>query len=286
MPNDKIYSIGIDIGGTKIRGVLWDGEKVIDDYELATPLDSLDHFLVMVKAVVDPLLERAKTNKVPVKGIGIGMPGKEDKKTGKIYRVSNLPLLQGQMCGQLIRGIINLPIVLDNDACTFTRAEVLAGAAKGYSNVFGLTLGTGIGGSWWVNGEIYRGAHNSAGEPGYTIIDLSSGLDFEKSYQKLTKNNTVLMATEAYRGDPLAEKVFAEFGLYLGVCMANIINLIDPEAFVIGGSVIKSGDLFLSAVKKSIKQYSASPVAANKVKILKSKLGKNAGAIGAAMLVT
>jgi glucokinase len=213
------------------------------------------------------------------------MPGQEDKKTGKMHATPNLPLLEGQPIGIKIKELLGLPIFLDNDASTFTRAEVLAGAARGMSNVFGITIGTGIGGSWWYNGGIYQGSHYSAGEPGYMIIDLTSNLDFEKSYQKLTKNNTMNLAADAYRGDTLAEKMFEEFGRFLGVSIANIINIIDPEAFVIGGSVIKSGDLFLPSVKKTMKQYCASPVAAGKVKILKSKLGENAGAIGAATLV-
>jgi glucokinase len=239
----------------------------------------------MVKALIDPLIDRAKTDKILVKGVGIGLPGKEDKNTGKIYVTPNLPFIEGQPVGKLIETTIGMPVALDNDACTFTRAETLIGAAKGFKNVFGLTLGTGIGGSWWINNEIYHGAHNAAGQPGNIIIDLSSGMDFEKSFQKLTQNNTMLMAMEAYRGDALAEKTLEEFGRNLGVLIANIINLIDPDVFVIGGSVIKSGDLFLSAVKKAVKEYCASPVAAKKVKILTSKLGENAGAIGAAMLV-
>jgi glucokinase len=282
----KQYSIGIDIGGTKIRGVLWNGEKVVADYELATPTDNLDHFLIMIKAVVDPLLEKGKTDKVKVGGIGIGIPGAVEKKTGKLYGCPNLPLLLGKPIGELIKNIYNLPVIIDNDANVFIRSEATAGIAREYKNVYGITLGTGIGGAWWANQQIYTGAFGGGNEPGHMVTNFSSRMDFEKLFQHLTKNNPAKLSQDAVIGDSLAQKSFAEFGQNLGVLMSNIVNLLDPEAFVLGGSVMSSADLFLSEAKKTMKEYILLPYSAKNVKVLKSKLGKDAGAIGAAMLVT
>ncbi len=282
---NKQYSIGIDIGGTKIRGVLWNGEKVVADYELATPTDNLDHFLIMIKAVVDPLLEKGKSDKVKVAGIGIGMPGVIEKKTGKLYGCPNLPLLSGKPIGELIKKIYNLPVVIDNDANVFIRSEATAGAAREYDNVYGLTIGTGIGGAWWINKQIYAGALGGGNEPGNMVINFSFRLNFEQSFQQLTKNNPAKLSQDAIIGDALAEKSFAEFGQNLGCLMANIVNLLDPQAFVLGGSVMRSADLFLAEAKKTMKEYILLPYSAQNVKVLKSKLGKDAGAIGAAMLI-
>ena len=281
----KQYSIGIDIGGTKIRGGLWNGEKIIADYELGTPDDNLNHFLIMFKAVVDPLFEKAGQDNVKVKGIGIGTPGEIEEKTGKLYGCPNLPTLAGKPVGDLIKEMYDYPIVIDNDAKAFIRGEVLAGAAMGYKNVYGLTLGTGIGAAWWINNGTYRGAFGGANEAGHSIVNLSAGMDFEATFQHLLKNNPAKLSQEAILGDQLAQKAFEEFGKNLGALMANIVNLIEPEAFVLGGSVMGSHDLFLSEAKKAMKQYVLLPFAASKVKVLKSKLGKDAGVIGAALLV-
>jgi glucokinase len=174
--------------------------------------------------------------KVKVAGIGIGMPGEIDKETGKLFCSPNLTLIEGIEIGKRIEAMIGLPVIIDNDANTFLRGEVEAGAARNFKSVYSLTLGTGVGGAWWFNGGIYRGAYGGGKEPGHMVIDRSAGLDFEKSYQRLTQNNPAKLSQEAVIGDVLAEKAYEEFGLDLGAAMANIVNLIDPEAFVLGGS--------------------------------------------------
>jgi glucokinase len=285
MLNKKQYAIGIDLGGTKMAAALFDGEKVIGDFDLATPKESLDHFLVMLKALVDPLFNLAKTEKVRVSGIGIGIPGQVDAKTGKIFGLPNLPTLEGKMIGEMIKKMFEIPVYIDNDAKVFVRGEAIIGAGKAFSNIYGLTIGTGIGGSWWNNGEAYRGFFGGAGEPGHMVTDFSSGMDFEKCYQKILKNDPARLSQEAVMGDILSQRLYEEFGRHLGVLLSNIINLLDPEVFVLGGSVMGSADLFLSTAKKTMKEYVSFSPSVNKVKVLKSKLGCNAGIIGAALLV-
>lgn len=282
---NKIYTIGIDIGGTKMDAILFDGQQVIADYRLATPKDDLDHFLIMLKALAEPLQEKAKKDKIKIKGIGVGIPGPVDYNQGKLLDLPNIPYMTNVKLCDKIKEVIDLPAKLDNDANCFLRAEMKIGAGQKYNNAYGITLGTGIGGAWWYKDKIYLGSHFSAGEPGHTIIELSSGLDLEKTYQKLTQNNPVSVAIDAYRGDELALKTFTEVGTNLGIAFANIINILDPEVIIVGGSVIESGDLFLPIVKKTMREHIFSSEA-KKVKILKSKLGKHAGAIGAALLVT
>lgn len=281
----KNYTIGIDVGGTKMTGVLFDGNKVLADLTLATPKDDLSHFLIMVKALIEPLEERAKKDKVKISGIGIGVPGILDLAGTKILRCANLSLLDGIKLGDELKNRFNYDVIVDNDANCFTLAEALLGAGKNFKNIYGLTLGTGIGGGWWINEKIYEGSHGSANEPGHMIVNLDQKMDIEDSYHKLTQNNPAQLAEEAYRGDILAEKAFEEVGNNIGAVIVNLIKLIDPEIIIIGGSVVESGDLFLNAVKKTIKEYIPRPEA-RQTKIVKSKLGSFSGAIGAALLIT
>ena len=285
MTKDKKYSIGIDLGGTKMSAVLFDGEKVITDCVLATPKDDLEHIFVMMLVLIEPLEEKAKELKMKISGIGLGVAGVIDYKEGKMLYSPNIPLIDGVRLTRELEKRTGFPVIIDNDGNCFTRAVATLGVAKKYDNVYGFIIGTGIGGGWWLNNNIYRAPFGGSGEPGEMIIDFNTGIKLEEAYHKLTQNNPALLAEEAYRGDMLAEKSYKEFGEFLGLALANIINLIAPEVIVLGGGAINSGDLFLSIAKKTMRENISSSEARKNIKILKSKIGKHAGAIGAACLV-
>ena len=280
----KEYTIGIDVGGTKMAAVLFDGKNVVADYILATPKDDLEHFMIMLQALVEPLLEKAKELKVKVKGVGLGLAGVINYTEGKMIESQNIPVINGAKVAELLQQRISMPVAMDNDCNCFVRAEALVGAAKNYKNVYGIIIGTGIGGAWWYNGDVYRGAHGNAGEPSVMVIDFDEGYELEKTYHKLMQSNPEQRAEESYRGDVLSQKAFEEVGKYLGLAFSNIINIVDPEVIVIGGGVVQASDLFMPAVKKYMSEHIQS-TEAKKIKVLKSKLGANAGAIGAALLV-
>lgn len=278
----KSYSIGIDIGGTNMKAVLFDGQKSVTDYSLGTPKDSLEHLLIMVTALVEPLIKKAQDDKINIKGIGVGVAGIIDPTSQKVVDSPNLQILNGVKLGETLKNRLNMPIAkVDNDAECFLRAEATLGKAVGIDNVYGLTLGTGIGGAWWHNGDIYYGQRGLS-EPSRMVIDASSGTTLEAAYQKLTQNNPLNLAVDVYRGDPLAQRAYEEVGKLLGIACANIVNLLDPEGIIIGGGVIESSDLFLPEMKKTLED--AVP-AARDIKIMKAKLGQEAGAIGAALMV-
>ena len=264
-----------------MTSVLFDGKNILSDFTLATPKDDFKHFVIMLKALIDPLLEKAKTDKLKVQKIGIGIPGVLNGTREQVLKCANLEILEGVNLSKALMEELGFEVKLDNDADCFLRAEVKLGAGMGYKNAYGITLGTGIGGSWWSNEQVYYGSHGTASEIGHTIINNNEPISLEDAYHKLTQNNPGQLAEEAYRGDVLAEKVFKEVGFLLGVSFANIINLLDPEIIIIGGGVAESGDLFLSEVKKTTEKYLAYP---HKIKIVKSKLGPKAGAIGASLL--
>lgn len=281
----KNYTIGVDIGGTKMSAVLFDGEKVIADYVLATPKDDLEHFMIMLKALIEPLSDKAKAAGAVVKGIGVGVAGMLDYRENKIVEAPNLPFLNNLKLPENLAARFGAkPIKMDNDAHCFLRAEMKFGAGKKYKNAFGITIGTGIGGAWWNNVEIYNGAHGGATEVGWMIIDFKEGISLEQAYHKLMQDNPASLADEAYHGDVLAQKFYDELGHYLGVSLANAVNLIDPEVIIVGGGAAESSDLFLSRAKKIMREYIKSPKSKT-VKIIKGKLGANAGAVGAALLI-
>lgn len=282
--SNKNYTIGIDVGGTNLKAVLFDGQKVIANYCLATPKDNLEHFLIMINALIEPLEEKAKKDKVKISGIGLSIAGPVDYKKQIIIKAPNIPMLDGIKPEDRLKSGHGLPIKIDNDGHCFIRAEAALGAGKNHNDIYGLTLGTSLGTAWWRNKKIHYGFHSSAGEAAHMIISYPDGLSFEMAYQKLTQNNPANLAEEAYRGDALAEKTYKEIGRILGVVMANIVNLIDPEIIIIGGGVIKSSGLFLPEAKKTMRELIINP-GAKKIKIIKSNLGEYASAIGAALLV-
>lgn len=278
MVKEDDYIIGVDIGGTNMKAVLMKGNRVIDQYILKTPTDSLDRLWIKLKTLIVPLFETIKNNKAKPSKIGLSVAGLYDDKKGQISKCQNIPILDNVDLVSKIKDEFDVEVKIDNDTNCFIRGEVLMGVAQKGTNVFGITIGTGIGGGWWLGGNVYRGFNGGATEIGQMILE--DGQNLEHIYHKSTQNNPSKLAEEAYRSDNLAIKMYEELGNYLGFACANVINLIDPEFIVLGGGVVESGDLFLSKTKKIAQKFTLNPNS-KKTKIIKSKLGENACAIGA-----
>lgn len=276
------YKIGVDVGGTKMKAVLLSHHKVIEEGELATPQDNTDHFLNMLKALLDPLLEKADTDKKKIEGIGLSIAGMHDLRNGKIVYSPNITYLNNLEVVKEVEKRWGYSAKLDNDANCFLRAEAKMGAGEKFNNLFGITIGTGIGGAWWLNNKIYRGSHGSAGEVGHTIIHFENTSSLEEWYQSLSDQQLSVVAEQAYRGEEESEETFKKLGEYLGYTCANAVNLIDPEAVIIGGGAAESEELFFPYTKKVMQSYIASPLS-KKTKLLKAKLDDPA-ALGAALL--
>lgn len=290
----KEYSIGIDIGGTKMLAILFDidAKEPIADYKLATPNDSLDKFLVMLWALVDPLVERAQKDGATIVRIGVAVPGMPERPTadnpdGRVSHCPNLGILDGVTLGKTIREKYDLPVYMDNDANCFLRAELALGAAQKSANVVCLTFGTGIGAAISINREIFQGVHGAAGEVGHAIVDVIEGEPhtLEEIYHDLTQGNPEQMAHEAFEGDELAIKVYAEIGKFIGIALANIVNVFDPELIVLGGGAMRSSELFMKTVRENLVAEIVAPNL-KKIKLVPAKMAEAGGAVGAALLVT
>lgn len=275
MAVNKNYIIGIDIGGSKIIAALVKGalptgrqRKVFHKIKISIPKNK-NEFLKQLETAIWQLIEKAGGMK-NIKGIGCGIGGALDLKKGIILSWSNIKFLDGFNIGNWLKIKFNCEVKIDNDARCFTRGEYLFGAGRGYKNIVGMTLGTGIGGGIVINGRLVYGANGSAGEIGHMIIDNKKDLEFltVKQMRKL-------------KFSKIAAKKF-EKNLEIGI--ANIINVLDPEAIVVGGGATKNAEAFISKVKKIAGKFIVSPIAEKNVKIIIGKLGENAGAIGAAAL--
>ena len=282
MTGKNKYSIGVDIGGSNLKAVLLDENfKEVQVLDLATPRDNAEHFLIMLQALIDPLIKTARQEKCEIKGIGIGIPGLYDYKNNKIITLPNLSILNGLALAGRLEEKYGLPVKIDNDANCFVLAESRIGVGKKYDNIFGLTLGTDVGSGWWFEGKIYHGHHRSVNEITRMVIEAPRNL--EELYQGIVKTDAEELAERAYRGDQEAQLAFENLGYYLGLACANVVNLLDPEAIVIGGRVTRSSDLFFPKIKKVVADLAMHPEARN-IKILKAKVKGEVGAKGAALL--
>jgi glucokinase len=252
--------IGIDIGGTKITGILFNGLKVIDQLTIATPGNLYDFEKNLLK-LIDFL--SAKKLRSPNPAIGIGIAGLVDSKQGIVRYSPNIRYIKDLKLLKFFKLNGYKTVKIDNDANCFTRAEFLKGQGKKYQNFIALTLGTGIGGGIVINGTLYRGLHNDGGELGHLV---NNNVFLEKKFQiaRDHRNNS-------------------ELGTVLGQAFASFVNILSPQAIILGGGVVtdKSRNFLPRARTEMAKFLFARD---SKTKIILSKL-KNAGALGAALMV-
>ncbi len=280
------YIVGIDIGGTKINTVLFKDGKVLKNIKIKTPQKSQKEFLNKLEILINEIIIKP-AGKKELSGIGCGVAGVLDLKKGIILNAPNIKILNNFNIKNWLCEKFNCEIKIDNDARSFTRAEYLFGAGRGYKNIVGITLGTGIGGGIIMNGEIVYGSNGLAGEVGHMTLNLKE--DFEnlsgvKGLRRLGYASSLKAYQLAESGDKKAKRAFEEFSRHLGIGLANIINILDPEAIIIGGGLSGAYKFFLPATKKIITKFIFSPGSRKNIKIFIGKLNGNAGAIGAAAL--
>lgn len=280
--------LGIDLGGSKIEhGVLtFKGFKFLGRTETPKTINEITEKLV-------DLISNFSGNKV-----GIGVAGLVDKNRGKILFSPNLPFKNYDLKTKLSNRT-GKEIVLENDVNCFTLAQYQK-MKKKPSSLIGITLGTGIGGGIVLNGKIYRGK-GLAGEVGHMriLVDgpvchcggkgcleaLASGWALEREGKRIITREIKAeeMAEKARQGEKEFVKIFQKMGYYLGVGLANLTNLFSPEEIVIGGSLIKSKDLFWKEMLASFKSQSF-PKLPSSVKISSARNTVGAVAYGAALL--
>lgn len=295
----KKYSIGIDFGGTNIKiGLVSNKGKVIERRELATR--SYRRRWDLIRAIcnsVNEILDARGLIRREICGIGIGMPGLVDARRGFVYDLVNVKGWSSVPVGALLRKKLGIQIFVDNDANAMAVGEWHHGALRGVRNGVCITLGTGVGGGLIIDGRLYRGAHFAAGEIGHVTINeegLRCGCGNRGCVEAYIGSRCIIasfgmtpkrLSELARKGNKFARGVWKDLGKHLGTALASVINIVDPDAIVIGGGVSNAGNEFYDSIKQEVAKR-ISYKSYRRFKILRSALGsQDAGVIGAASLV-
>ena len=313
----KKYSIGIDLGGTKILIGLVEKEsgKVVSHIKKKTKKEKGPENIVrkMVEGV-EELLEESGKSFTEISSIGIGSAGQIDRKNGIIIGAPNLDCYNLNL-KEILQNKFNIPVFVGNDVEVATIGEQKFGAGKGCADFVCVFVGTGIGSAIVKNGHIIYGATGTAGELGHIIVDLNgrpcacgahgcleayasrSAIEtrIEGALKKGRKSciseyleegkaiTSSMIRKSIEREDELVTQCVSEASEYLSGGLASVINLINPELIILGGGLIEAVDYFYKQTIKKAKSKSL-PVPAEKIRFRKTILGDYSGVIGAALL--
>ena len=332
------HSIGIDLGGTDIKaGLVSSGGDIScrvvvpTDVETGGPKGIASRIAeavrqVLVKAETQGIhTTSAEAHQKSEIGVGLGSPGLIIAETGVVHFSPNFPgwsdiplvtyvntalakLQSPKKYKPILRG-------MDNDVNAMTLGELHHGAGIGYKNLVALTLGTGVGGGVVIDGKVYHGSQNTAGELGHTIVDPNgrycgcgnqgcleayAGAKHivERLQEKIAIGHRTTLATAtnpgttltprmiaeaAQAGDPLAIEIFAETGRYIGIALTSIAHILNPQIAIIGGGIAEAGEKLLFEPIRAELAKRAMDIPAQ-MKVVKAHLGNDAGIVGAAML--
>ena len=293
---------GIDLGGTKTEGIVLgrnDPGSVLCRHRLPTNAEKgYEHILLNIKNLLK-FLEEESGQKAG--SLGICTPGTADPVTG-LHKNSNTTCLNGKRFQADLSDLLKMPVYMANDANCFVLAEASLGTVKEKAPeakvVFGIIMGTGVGGGLVVNGQVINGRHGIGGEWGHNFLDESGGPCYcgktgcvekiisgpaleafyaQRSGKKLPLTEILqLTESERYAKDTLDRLIH-----FFGKAVAVLINILDPDAIVIGGGV-GNIDLLYSEGRKEVEKYIFNPKL--ETLFLKPALGDSAGVFGAAML--
>ncbi|RAI89362.1 ROK family protein [Algoriphagus yeomjeoni] len=264
--------LGLDIGGTGIKGGVLINGHLEDIRSIATPAkESKEYILESIAEFIETYLV------YDLVGIGIGIPGLVDVREGIVLGLSNIPAFQHVELKKFLTNRFGKPVFINNDANCFASGVHKFGVGQRFNHLVGLTLGTGIGGGIVINGHLYSGVNSAAGEwCSSTYLDKDfehycSGKFFERSYNKKPK----ALAKLALAGDPVALKAFDEYGHHLGELIKHILYALAPEAVILGGSIRKTYPLFKESLFKSISTFNY-PTVIERFEILLSEMDETA----------
>jgi glucokinase len=290
--------IGIDVGGTNLRlATVGQDGAIYDKLKMSTPTDR-SSFISELAGSIALLSEKALESGARVFGAGIGMPGLISP-SGEIFSSVNLPHCEGMNLEKEVQALAGLPVVAVNDANAAAFGEHLFGAGRSFRTFIMITIGTGIGGGIILDGKLWTGVDGFAGEFGHLTVvpDGRRCPCGNKGCVEQYSSATAIMALGRERGilcssveniaamsaagDKQAAALFNEAGVHLGTAAASVVNLLNPEAIIVGGGVAASFSLMHDSMRKEIDERSYRP-SAERVKILTGELGDDAGVLGAA----
>ncbi len=299
------WVIGVDLGGTKVEFGLVDPHgQIAGRRRIATlPQEGPASLIERMAAEVDALRQMTPAG-AQVAALGVCSPGPVDRVRGVLMDPPNLHGLHHMPLAELLSARLRLPIVVEHDAKAAALGDYYFGAGRGEEDMAFVVVGTGVGAAFIMDGQLFRGRHNSAGEIGHTTLDRNgelcscgnrgcvetfvSGPWIVRRYARaasLAPESVTgeQVAQAAAAGDPLARRVLAEAGEALGVAVATMAMTVDIDLFVIGGSVAKAGDLFLQPARTTAPAHCFGSVG-ERVRIVETALHDDGPILGCAWL--
>ena len=303
-----------DLGGTHLRAATVDRSGRIH-HRLKHPTPQAERPAEIVRALVDAARaceSEYTSGSEKIAAVSVAVPGTVDFEEGVVIKAPNVPCLDGFRLGAALESELEWPAIVENDANAAAIGEMWQGAGRGYQNIVCVTLGTGVGGGIILDGKLWRGVDGSAGEIGHIGVDPFAGVPCKcgsrgclevyasaTAIVRMTREaqpgypNSVLHMSEdltsekIYRaglaGDELALEVFRRMGMYLGIGLASLVNLLNPEIILIGGGVASGWELFEKHMNQQVIER-AFALPAKRVKITRAECGDDAGLLGAARL--
>ncbi len=306
--------IGVDLGGTNVNSaVVDDGGRITHRAWRSisgsrTAGEVIDRLVACVEMTMD------SCGRDRVAGVGVGTPGLIPEKSGTVVYAPNVPEWEDLPLEAILRERLGLPVTIENDANAAAIGEHWVGGAAGKANVVCITLGTGVGGAIIMNNEVWRGSNGAGGEIGHiTVVEngrmcgcgapgcleayASATAIAEQAREQLQDGrkslltemagdnperiDAAMVARAAARGDDMARQVMHRSATLLGMAVSSLTNLLNPELIVIGGGVIKAGDLIFDPIRAEVARR-AYKWSASILRIVPAELGDDAGIIGAA----
>ena len=301
------YVLAADLGGTNLRtGVVSDDGSVVYQREVPTPQTG------SASDIADTIVAEAQSciagiDAAPL-AFGVAAAALVDSSGRQVLSAPNLPQLDGFGLAEEIRTRLGLNVLLENDATAAAIGEQWTGASRDVSSSICITLGTGVGGGLIIDGRPHRGSTGTAGEIGHICVEpdgvecgcgshgcleqYASATAIARMAAELAHGNegsnlssiANLTAKEVYaagvNGDPAALEAFRRMGRYLGIAVADLINVLNPDMFVIGGGAAAGWDLFIEHVSREV-SFRAFRHPREAARIVRAKLGNQAGMLGA-----
>ncbi|HEY6291188.1 MAG TPA: ROK family protein [Terriglobia bacterium] len=311
---------GIDLGGTSMKVLIVDPKNgILGEAKAPTRRSKRPSALVNdIVALLDEAVGMAGLSRRDLSAVSIGAPGPIDRHRGVVREAPNLGWLEFPLGPEMERRL-RVPVIVENDVNVGTVGEHVLGAGTNVNDLVGIFVGTGIGGGIIANGHLYEGSRGGAGEVGHTVIlvdgprcscgkrgcaeALASRTAIERDVRaaikagrksvvpELMKRKHRLRMTSSVinaalkRKDPVMREVMANAQRYLGILVANVVNLLDPECVVIGGGLAgRLGEVFVGPIRKTAFEYFLRDKDAQRIRVVPGRLGDNAGALGAVVL--
>jgi glucokinase len=308
--------IGVDLGGTTVRAGLVDASgALLRELSLDTESERADDLFRQLTTLVREL-DADPEAAGRVAAVGVGLPGLVNSETHQAVMLPNLPDLSTvDLYGEL-RKLTGRPVVLDNDSNAAAYGEYVCGAGRGARNLFYVGIGTGIGAGLVFGGRVWRGSNGYAGEFGHMTIDpdgiecacgnvgcletvCSAPNIVRRARERLFRDRTSSLsrlviprdreftsldiANAAAAGDDMAQLIMDRTGMYLGVALAGVINLLNVDAVVLGGDVVAAGEALLGPLVDHTRRRAFAPTF-QACRITAARLGNSSGVVGAALL--